>query len=37
MPLPAGFRPHEIGLDYLLGVWKDELGVEYVQLYDLKY
>lgn len=34
--LPAGFRPHEIGLDYLLGVWKDELGVEYVQLYDLK-
>lgn len=34
--LPAGFRPHEVGLDYVLGVWKDELGVEYVQLYDLE-
>ena len=34
--LPAGFRPHEIGLDYVLGVWKDEWGVEYVQLYDLE-
>lgn len=33
--LPAGFQPFEIGTDYMLGVWKDDLGVEYVQLYDL--
>lgn len=33
--LPARFRPHEIGSDYVLGVWKDELGIEYVRVYDL--
>ena len=33
--LPPRFRPHEIGSDYVLGVWKDELGIEYVRVYDL--
>lgn len=33
--LPAGFQPLEIGIDYVLGLWEDDLGVEYVQLYDL--
>ena len=33
--MPMGFRPTEIGTDYVLGVWTDALGVEYVQLYDL--
>ena len=30
--LPTGF---EIGGDYILGVWRDELGVEYVRVYGL--
>lgn len=33
--MPDGFRPLEIGRDYVLGVWKDEWEVEFVQLYDL--
>lgn len=33
--LPPGFRPHDIGSDYVLGVWRDELGIEFVQVYDL--
>lgn len=33
--LPPGFRPYEIGSDYVLGKWTDELGIEYVQMYDL--
>ena len=33
--LPPGFRPHDIGADYVLGVWRDELGIEFVQMYDL--
>ncbi len=33
--LPAGFRPYDIGPDYVLGVWKDVLGIEYVRLHDL--
>ena len=33
--MPAGFEPFEIGTDYVLGLWTDDLGVEYVQLYDL--
>ncbi len=32
--MPPGFRPLEIGRDYVLGVWKDDVGVEYVRLYD---
>ncbi len=30
--LPTGF---EVGDDYVLGVWRDELGVEYVRVYGL--
>lgn len=33
--LPPGFRPHDIGSDYVLGVWRDELGIEFVRMYDL--
>ncbi len=33
--LPGGFLPYDIGPDYVLGVWKDVLGIEYVRVYDL--
>lgn len=33
--LPPGFEPHDIGADYVLGVWQDEFGIEYVRVYDL--
>jgi hypothetical protein len=33
--LPNRFRVEEIGADYLLGRASDELGVEYLRLYDL--
>ena len=33
--LPPGFRPYDIGRDYVLGVWSDEMGIEFVRLYDL--
>jgi hypothetical protein len=26
---------NEIGEDYILGVWKDEMDVEYVRMYSL--
>lgn len=32
---PPGFRPASFGTDHVLGVWKDEQGMEYVQRYDL--
>ncbi|MFC1662086.1 hypothetical protein ACFL3S_11665 [Gemmatimonadota bacterium] len=32
---PAGFVPYEIGTDYVLGVWEDELGIPYVHRYPL--
>jgi hypothetical protein len=25
----------DVGADYVLGVWRDEFDVEYLQLYDL--
>ncbi len=31
----SGFRPLDIGRDYVLGVWRDDLDVEHVQLYYL--
>lgn len=34
--LPAGFRPLEIGQDWVLGVWQDELDVASVRLYGLE-
>ena len=30
--LPVSF---EIGDDYILGVWRDDIGVEYVRMYGL--
>lgn len=34
--LPARFDLHEIGRDYVLGRWRDELDVEYIHLYRLE-
>lgn len=33
--LPTRFTPHEIGEDYILGVTRDELNVEYITMYGL--
>ncbi len=33
--LPERFTLTDVGSDYLIGVWMDELGVESVRLYDL--
>ena len=33
---PAGFQIHEIGRDYLLGVGRDDMDVEYVEFYTLE-
>ncbi len=33
--VPAGLRVLDIGADYVLGVWKDELDVEHVRLHRL--
>jgi len=33
--MPAGVEPREIGADYLLGVRRDENGVEFIVLYGL--
>ncbi|GIW51409.1 MAG: hypothetical protein KatS3mg081_0764 [Gemmatimonadales bacterium] len=33
--LPWRFDPQDIGRDFVLGVWRDEDGVEYVRLYRL--
>jgi hypothetical protein len=32
---PRAFRIMDVGADYVLGVWRDEFDVEYLQLYDL--
>jgi hypothetical protein len=34
--MPRGVVPLEIGADYLLGAFRDELGVEYIQLHALE-
>ena len=34
--MPEALRPTQIGRDYVLGVWRDELGVESVRLYALE-
>lgn len=36
IPLPARFDIHEIGDDWVLGVWRDSLDVEHVQLYRVR-
>lgn len=32
---PTGGRVQQIGSDFVLGIWRDELDVEYVRLYEL--
>lgn len=34
--LPARFRPMHIGDDFVLGVWRDAIDVEYVRMYALR-
>ena len=33
--IPTDLQVFEIGRDHVLGVWTDDLGVEYVRMYDL--
>ncbi|MDX1393622.1 MAG: hypothetical protein R3195_04505 [Gemmatimonadota bacterium] len=33
--MPDGLEPHEIGRDYVIGLWEDELDVAYVHLHAL--
>ena len=33
--MPRAFTPHVFGRDEVIGVWRDELGVEYVHAYPL--
>lgn len=34
--VPTGFRPHDIGDDWILGVETDEMDIEYVVVYPLR-
>jgi len=34
--LPARFEPHDIGPDYVLGRFRDELDINYIRLYGLE-
>ena len=34
--MPSCFRLFEIGADYVLGLRRDDLGVEFVELYELE-
>lgn len=34
--LPERFRPRQIGADFVLGIWTDEVDVQYVRLYGLE-
>ncbi len=33
--VPLLFEPYHIGTDFMLGEWRDDLDIEYVQLYEL--
>jgi hypothetical protein len=35
LEMPPGLEPLDIGPDYVLGLRRDDLGVEYVQLHSL--
>lgn len=35
LELPAGLEVHQIGRDWMLGVWSDEFEVEHVRLYQV--
>ncbi len=32
---PEGFQVHQVGEDFVLGVWRSEFDVEHVQMYTL--
>jgi hypothetical protein len=32
---PERFEPMDFGVDYVLGVWKDEMDVEFVRIYEI--
>lgn len=32
---PPGLQPYEIGEDYVIGLWRDELDIQYVHLHEL--
>lgn len=34
--MPAGLRVTQVGTDFVLGVWKDELDVEHVRMYRIQ-
>ncbi|MCH7563401.1 MAG: hypothetical protein IH968_06195 [Gemmatimonadetes bacterium] len=34
--LPARFEPHQIGPDFILGRWSDDLDVNYIRMYALQ-
>lgn len=36
LEIPASLQVKEVGTDYVLGLWTDDAGVEYVRLYDLE-
>jgi len=36
VPMPERFRLHQAGPDWVLGVWRDELDVEFVVLFPLR-
>jgi hypothetical protein len=36
LPTPPRFSVYQIGFDFLLGRWRDELDVEHVRLYELR-
>ena len=36
LSMPERFRPMQIGSDFVLGVWKDDLDVEHVRMYALQ-
>jgi hypothetical protein len=36
LTVPERFEIYDVGVDYVLGRWRDEIGVEYVQLYALQ-
>jgi len=36
LAMPPGFEPMEFGRDFVLGRWKDELGVEQVRVYRIE-
>lgn len=36
LAVPSGLRVFEVGADYILGVWRDDLDVEHVRLHGLR-